>query len=154
MSESELRSDDDIEAILKIAVSQTAGIEAQTLRERLMASAAELGITPEQVAVAEDQWARQEKDRRDLAEFMALRKRAFWSKLASFLALDIAAVAVNLITDHSVEWAVWVFVWTGFWLAMHALGTFFPGNTRFQRRYRRWRRRRDPAIAWDDHDTG
>ena len=150
MSESELRNDDDIEAILKIAVSQAGGIEAQTLRERLMASASELGLTPEQVAAAERKWVAEEKERRDLAEFTAIRKRAFWGKAATYAVISAFLVAANLLDDRTVEWAPWVVLCLGIPLAMRAIGTIFPNSERFQRRYQRWRLTRDDRIAQED----
>ena len=150
MSHSNLSNDDDIEAILKIAVTQSSSIDGRSLRDRLMASAAELGLTPDQVAAAEEQWAREEKERRDLVEFTALRKKRFWSKFGSFAALDAVAVAVNMVTAGSIGWAVWFLLWTGFALVMYASGTFFPNSVRFQRRFRRWRRKRDAGTATDE----
>lgn len=150
MSESELRSDDDIEAILKIAVSQAGGIEAQTLRERLMASASELGLTSEQVAAAESKWAAEEKERRDLAEFTAMRKRAFWGRASTVAVLSVFLIAANLFDDRSVDWAPWIVLILGVQLAMRAIGTFFPNSERFQRRYQKWRLTRDDRLARED----
>ena len=138
-----MSNDDDIEAILKIAVSQAGGIEAQSLRERLMLSAAELGLTPEQVAAAEDQWAAQEKERRDLAEFAAYRKRAFWNRFVSFAILGASLLAINLLTDRSILWAPWLLLFMGLSIIRRAIGTFFPGSDRFQTAFERWRANRD-----------
>jgi hypothetical protein len=146
VEQGDLRSDDDIEAILKIAVSQVGGMEAQTLRERLMATAAELGLTPEQVAEAERKWAAQEKEKRDLAEFNAYRKSAIWSRLGYFAVIDALCLAANYLDDRSFDWAVWVVLITGFLFARRAARLLFP--TDFQRALDKWRAKRDAeALA-------
>jgi hypothetical protein len=143
VSHSNLSSDDDIEAILKIAVSQAGALEGRTLRERLMAGAEELGLTPEQVAVAEAQWARQEREKRELAEFRLHQRKGFWSHFASYVVVNSFLVAVNFMTDHRVDWAWWPILGWGIGIAFSAIATFFPKSESFQEELEKWREKRN-----------
>lgn len=142
MGESELRSDEDIDAILKIAVSRSGRLDSQTLRERLAASAAELGITPEQVAEAEEEWNREEQARKEIVAFKAHQRRKFNELVGSCAIVAAFLTAVNVITDRTVLWVIWPILAFVVGIAIEARETFFSKNEHFQERFAKWKRKR------------
>lgn len=60
MSDEQLRTDEDVEAILRLAVQQSS-TSTEDLRSRLTMSAAELGISEEQLLRAESEYFREKE---------------------------------------------------------------------------------------------
>jgi hypothetical protein len=149
VGESELQSDEDIEAILKIAVARTGRLDSQTLRERLAASATELGLTPEQVAEAEEEWNREEKDRKEIAVFKAHQRKRFNELVGSCAIVAVFLTAVNVITDRTVLWVIWPILAFVVGIAFEARETFFSKNEHFQERFEKWKGKRQD----DDQGT-
>lgn len=106
MPESELRSGDDVEAILKIALRNELKTD-NDLRRRLTQSAEELGISPEALASAERQYLVEQR----IEEYMRVQRKEMRTQVAAF-------VGGNLLMH--VIWALVMFgqfYWPGIVLA-------------------------------------
>ncbi len=88
-----LRSEKDVEEILKIAV-QKDGETSADLRQRMQASAAELGISPEALQEAEQEYA--EKKEREAEQAQAIRDQRS-DFLRSMLKPSILAFALGAV---------------------------------------------------------
>ncbi|HVT11633.1 MAG TPA: 2TM domain-containing protein [Fimbriimonadaceae bacterium] len=137
----------EAEEILRLAASDSQAVTAMT-RERLLATASELGITEDAVVRAEQRLAekraeeeRQKAEAAEYAEFRASRRRQLFSSLGGWLSTSVVLVGLNLLTSHAITWSVWpVGVW-GLVEFGHLLEAIFaPRNDKEQ--FERWRRRR------------
>ncbi len=107
MPEEQLKTDEDVEAILRLAVQQPS-IDSADLRSRLTHSAAELGISEEQLRLAEAQYfeekeaelIRAEKEAAMKAEIAQERKRTL-RRFAMFGLGACALWAFILVTTTS-----------------------------------------------------
>lgn len=84
MAEPVLRSGEDVEAILKIALRNEHGSVTE-LRERLARSAEELGISPEALAKAEEQYRTEAK----IDKYMEAKQSGFRSTLITYGAISV-----------------------------------------------------------------
>ena len=84
VAEPVLRSGEDVEAILKIALRNEHG-SAEELRERLFRSADELGISPEALAKAEEQYRSEAK----IDKYMEAKHAGFKASLMIYGATSI-----------------------------------------------------------------
>jgi hypothetical protein len=118
VAEEHLQSDDDIEAILRLAVHQSSSSTGD-LRARLMATADELGLTPEQVAAAEEAYRNErmveservlseEEDRRLWKQFRRSQRGDFISHLGSYLVVNAFLMWINWNQGGAITWAFWV----------------------------------------------
>ncbi|MFM9874422.1 MAG: hypothetical protein ACKVQS_13280 [Fimbriimonadaceae bacterium] len=78
MPDDQLRTDEDVEGILRLAVQQTT-VDTADLRSRLSLSAEELGITEEQLKLAETQYF-EEKEASRLREKIEIEEKALSAK--------------------------------------------------------------------------
>jgi hypothetical protein len=138
----ELRSDEDIEEILKMALEEVPAGEDGDMRARLMACAAELDLTPDQVAAAEERWTRQEAERRDLEEFKQHQRKVLFGGFFAFAIVDALIVTINLLIDHRVGWALWLIAASLIVMASMAWVALSPNNALFQDDFKRWRKKR------------
>ena len=141
-----LRSDEDVEEILRLAV-RSGDFGGADLRERLVSSATELGISPEALAQAEEQWRAQkqrqvtaEQDRLDRKMFRKIRVGDFVSHLGSYLAVNGFLYWLDWRDGH-LTWVQWPIMGWGIAIAIHAFSLL--GHDRDNERdYQRWRKKR------------
>ncbi len=115
MAEPLLRSGEDVEAILKIALRNEHG-SVDELRERLARSADELGISPEALAQAEEQYRKEAK----IDKYMAAKQAGFRSSLITYGAITVLLNVIYTITMFG------KFYWPGIVLA--AFGVAIAGH--------------------------
>lgn len=113
MAES-LRTDQDVEEILKLAIRNTGASDA-ALRQRLESAAHELGITPEALAAAEAQYrsqrvereAQEREDAQFESAFQAHRKeemKAMRDHAFSYVAVNAGLIFINAVTSFGQWW--------------------------------------------------
>jgi hypothetical protein len=130
--------DDEAEQILNLAASISSPAGSMS-HERLLETAAELGISPEAVEAAEKQITELRLDKKLRSEFDANQRRAFFGGLTAFLGFNTFLVVVT----HGFHfWMIWV---TGFWglgVISHSITTLFPRSAAYKERYRVWKSER------------
>lgn len=138
----ELRNDEDVEAILRIAVKQTGISGGQSLRERLLAAADELGLTPEQIAEAERQYFEEQSEKAELAEFKKHQRNEYMEHLGAYLGVNAVLLIVNYMTEGHISWAWWVLLLWGIGLVTGFSSAFMPNSGGFQNEYKQWQKKK------------
>lgn len=145
MNENPHYNDTDAEEILRIA-SREAALGGMS-RERLVETAAELGISPEAVLKAEEQLVlKREADRVRLEDeelrkqFESERRGSFMTDLWSYLGVNAGLIGIWFFTGANASfWPKWVLLFWGIAVVTDFFSTFFnKDETKFQR----WKRRR------------
>lgn len=144
----------EAEEILRLAASDSQTVTAMT-RERLLATASELGITEDAIIRAEQQLSekraeteRQKTEASEYAEYKVSRRRQLFSGIGSWLSTSVLLVGMDLIMSHQITWSIWpVGIW-GLVEIGHVLEAIFtPGNDR--ERFERWKRKRQRRSERD-----
>jgi ribosomal protein L7/L12 len=133
--------EEEAEQILRLAASLTSPAGAMT-RERLLATAAELGITAEAVEMAERQIAKQREANADRAEFDLVQRREFYGHLLTYVLVNGFLVVVNLVTSSAYFWALWPILGWGLGLAFHFVETFCKNSESYQEEFEKWQAKR------------
>jgi len=134
--------DEEAEQILRMAASISSPV-GQLSRERLLETAAELGISPEAVETAERQF-HAEKSERDLeVQFQAHARSEFYAHLTTYLLVNAFLLFVNLRTSPGHPWVLWSLLGWGSGLAGHAVTVFFKGSRGYDDNFERWRLRHE-----------
>ena len=147
MPESRFYSEEEADQILRKAVENSVVTGAMT-RERLLATAAELGISEDAILRAERELAerREEEEQKkaeaqDLKEYRAYRWRKAWSGLSGWVSTSILLLGFNYLTSHTITWAIWpVGIW-GLVELGHVVEALMSPTSRGEG-FERWRRRR------------
>lgn len=113
MADERLMRDEDVEEILRLAVRESV-VDGADLRERLSASASELGISEEQLRLAEEKYFREREEAAERAQEEQVRaekkrkeKRENWMFIGGGV-LVLAVVALMAFAGGSGS-GVWVF---------------------------------------------
>jgi hypothetical protein len=133
VSEPRRYTQEEAERILRLAADQDPeGIS----RPRLVEMAAELGVSPEQVAAAEDELRTQERERQQLRirRLRDLRERATLYVIGTG-----ALVAADILLNRTVTWSYWLILVWGIALGGRAARVYLSSPERREREYRRWK---------------
>ncbi len=135
-----LTSDEDVDEVLKIALRNQGRCDPE-LRERLLATAAELGISERELAEAEEEHARRKSERTEFIEFKQRQVREFREHFFVYIVINTLLVGINFVTVGTVSWAIWPILGWGIGLAFHAWGSLNTGSESFQEEFASWRRK-------------
>lgn len=143
----QIQSDDDVEEILRLAV-RSQGIEGSTLRERLNASASELGISKEALQEAERQWSERkqsaesiELEEKDRTLYRKLRRGDFITSLGTYVAVNAFLLWIDGGGDNKFSWSLWVLAAWGIAVVSHIF-SLFGHSAETEAKFQKWRRKR------------
>ena len=119
MAGQRFRDSDPVEEILRIALKNQGGPDL-ALRQRLMASAAELGLSEQAVLEAEQQWLEQKKKETEFEEYRTNILRGLYMHLGIYAVVNMFLVFLNMLTSHGqLDWAPYVIVSWGIAIGVH-----------------------------------
>ncbi len=139
----------EAEEILRRAVRSTDSGAVD--RSRLMAMAAELGISEDAIARAEAEMetersteaARQHVEESRTA-FRKYRRGRFWADFSSYLSVNAFLIGVWWFTGHGYFWPFWVLAGWGIGVLSDFFSAFFGHS---EHDYERWRRKQEKRAA-------
>jgi len=143
MPQGNLHDDRDVEEILKLAVREAGLSDEDALRQRLNAAGQELGLSPKQLAAAEEKYMAQKAHQAELAEYKAEAKKDFWEHFLGYLVVNGGLVGLDVFWgDGVMSWSRWPILIWGAFVAIHALETFAQRTSFFQAEFGKWRQKR------------
>ncbi len=141
MAQKRFYEEDEAEQILKIAARRMGSV-GSVPREQLLATAAELGISVEDLHEAEIEHQKTKNELSERREFDRHMRRGFFSNLVSYAVVNAALVAFDYFSDARIQWAFWpIFGW-GIGIAFHAYATFAKGSDDYEEEFDKWRMER------------
>lgn len=152
MNRKEIKSDKDIEEILSIAVSKSGGNDEQSLRARMFESAKELGLTPDEVIAAEEQWHRKTIERDQKAKYIQSTRASFIRNLFLYVVINGAFAAFGFMAGNAIGPALYSIIIWGVFLVMSSLKfitSFFPESAMFETSFSSWQKGQE-SKTFDD----
>ena len=131
-------NDDEADQILRVAASMSSN-DGRLSYEKLLDTAAELGISPEAVEKAERQVMVQRQEQLLLAEFDRVQRRAFFGHLVSYLSVNAGLIVLNLLTSPHHLWFYWAFFGWGIGLLSHACVVFVRSSDSYREEFEKWK---------------
>ncbi|ASC69182.1 hypothetical protein XM38_001080 [Halomicronema hongdechloris C2206] len=132
---------EDAQQILHLAIArQTEG--GELTRTQLLEIASELGIAPETLAAAEQEWEQRKSEFEELKLFEEHRRQRFQSHLVRYVIVNLFLLALNFLTTGGFSFALFVILAWGLGLSLHAWHTYQPNKHRYYDEFEKWRRRR------------
>lgn len=130
---------EDAQAILQIAIARHTE-EGELTRSQLFEIAEELGISNTTLAEAEEQWAIQQQESVEIAEFDKYQQQRFQGHLVRFAVINVVFFIINWMAAGTLSWALYIFIFWGAGLSLQAWQTYWPNEQQYRRSFEKWRR--------------
>ncbi|CAN5436694.1 hypothetical protein BH11ARM1_BH11ARM1_10770 [soil metagenome] len=132
----------DAEEILRLAAGKGIGSGSMS-HDELVRAAAELGISPDVVASAAQEYQKGRVGAVDRAEYDKYRKRALYDSIGKYLSVNLMLFAINFVASRGHWWFIWP---AGFMLIpviKEVVSFYYRGSGDYERGFERWKAKRD-----------
>ncbi len=131
---------EDIQQILNLAIArQSDGGEFS--RQQLLEIAAELSISTESLVQAEQEWLLQQQQRQKHQEFNLYRRSQLKRRFGKYLIVNLFLVCLNLLTAGQLSWSLYILLFWGLGLGLHAWDTYQLQGEHYERAFQKWYRK-------------
>jgi hypothetical protein len=129
-------SEEEAEAILRLAANSrgSGGVSRDQLRQM----AAELGVGPDQLERAEQQYLASQAASEEQLAFRKHRRQEFIGHLATYCAINFGLLLMDVVPDGRLNWVLWPVLGWGIGLLAHAASFLFPGGQDHQTEFKKW----------------
>ncbi len=135
-------SQDDVQQILRLAITRQTHEQDDLSRAQLMEIADEMGFTPQELDEAEQAWLLR-KDQLGLeAQFDQYRQQRFKQSGTKYLIVNGFLVVLDLMAGGGLGFSLYVIVGWGMGLTMQGRRTYGLKGEEYDRHFQKWRRKR------------
>ncbi|MCH2048738.1 MAG: 2TM domain-containing protein [Trichodesmium sp. ALOHA_ZT_67] len=129
---------DDVQQILQLAlVNRSEG--GEFTKVQLLEIAQEMGVSPEELAVAEQEWLSQRGEFQEKQIFNQVRREKLKQGAIKYGIVNSFLLLLNLVTSHTFSWSLPILLLWGLWLALDAWKTFQIEGENYENAFQRWR---------------
>ncbi|MEM1173067.1 MAG: 2TM domain-containing protein [Cyanobacteria bacterium P01_H01_bin.35] len=129
---------DDVQQILQLAlVHRSEG--GELTKAQVLEIAQEMGISPEELAVAEQEWLDQKGEFQEKQIFNQIRREKLKQSAIKYGIVNSFLVLLNLVTAHTLSWSLPILLLWGLWLALDAWKSFQVEGEEYENAFQRWR---------------
>jgi hypothetical protein len=129
---------EDAQEILKIAFTSKQETD-ELSREQLLEIAAELGISPGELAVAEQQWQLRKQESYEKEQFNLYRRQQLKQNLIRYGIVGAFLLVLNLVTTQGIAFALSILLFWGLFLALKAWKVSQTEGEDYENAFSRWR---------------
>lgn len=129
---------EDIQEILYIAICRKQDNEEMT-RQDLLEIARELGISSQDLELAEQQWRLQKQEADEKLVFNVYRRNRLKQNLIQFGIVNAFLILINLVIWHSIGFAAFVFLFWGLFLTLRTWKTYQTEGEDYETAFKAWR---------------
>lgn len=140
MARQRFKETDPVEEILKIALDNEGGVD-NSLRQRLLASASELGISEEAALAAERQWLLQREQQMELEAYRTHVKVEFLGHLGIYLVVNLFLIGINLLKGGH-AWSAYPLLGWGIGVCCHLVAAIVEMKHPSDKDMNKWRAER------------
>lgn len=128
----------DAQEILRIAFAKKEE-DGELTRPQLMEIAVELGISPGELELAEQEWRLLKQDSQDKLIFNAQRRQKLRQDVMKYAIVGAFLILLNLVTTHGISFALSILLVWGLFLALSAWRTYQTEGEEYEKAFSRWK---------------
>lgn len=142
-------SSEAVQEILQLAIASQVN-DNELSKQQLTEIAADLGISPDSLAIAEQQWLQGQILQQQRQEFERYRQGQFKQKLIKYLIVNSFLAAIDYLMSPSLSWSLYVMLLWGLNLSLNAWKTFQSEGPEFEQAFERWQRQYELKRSWQN----
>ncbi|MGK7921919.1 MAG: 2TM domain-containing protein [Trichodesmium sp.] len=129
---------DDAQQILQIALAYRSEAGELT-KAQVLEIAQEMGISPEELAAAEQEWIAKRGEFQEKQTFNQVRREKLKQSAIKYAIVNSFLMLLNLVISHTLSWSLPILLLWGLWLALDAWKTFQVEGEDYENAFQRWR---------------
>lgn len=134
----EYYAQEDVQQILHLAIARKTE-NGEFTRVQLVEMAHELGISPDNLTLAEQEWLSHQGEFKERQAFDGFRRARLRRNVIRYSIVNSFLVLLNLATAHALTWSLpIIFLW-GLWLALKAWKTYELEGEEYEKAFSSWR---------------
>ncbi len=131
---------EEIQEILQIAIARQAS-GSELSHAQLVEIATELGISAEELQLAETEWQSRKVEQKQREEYAAYLRQKIRRALGRYIIVNGCLVAVNLVSAGTISWAWYVISIWGLSLGVSTWNAHNSESDRYDEGFSKWQRR-------------
>ncbi|MGE5659656.1 MAG: 2TM domain-containing protein [Actinomycetota bacterium] len=129
---------EDAQAILQLAIARRQEV-GELSRTQLFEIAAELGISPEDVVAAEQEWLTHSAEDREKQVFNSYRRNKLRKNFVKYGIVNSFLLLFNLVSMGGLSWSLYILLAWGLGLSLTAWNTYQIEGEEYEQAFQRWR---------------
>lgn len=153
----EFYNQEQAEEILRLAAHRD--LSGGVTRDALLRMAGEVGLSPEAVAAAEQEYVDRTQDASLERQFAARQRSEYWSKILAYIGTNGMLVGIWWLTGHGFFWPGFIVLFMAIELVESIPAHFMTASGGYRKAFLKWKARRERREAGDstadeDHRDG
>lgn len=131
-------SQEDVQQILQLAIAERP-IDGDFSRVQLLEMADELGISSENIAVAEKEWLAKKDEFNERQKFDAFRRNKLKQNFVRYIIVNFFVIGLNLVLFNSANFGLTIALLWGLTLALNTWKTYEMDPEEYENALNKWR---------------
>jgi 2TM domain len=132
---------EEAQQILQLAFARQTE-QGELSREQLLEIATELGISPECLQAAEQQWREQQLMQQQHQAFDTYRRQQLYHKLGKYAIINGFLISFDWLTGGGVSWSLYLLLVSGLWASLSAWKVYHLQGEAYDQAFQSWERKR------------
>lgn len=130
---------EDLQQILNLAITRQANGD-EFSRTQLVEIAAELGISPTNLQLAEQEWRLQLEQQQKRQEFEQYQRSQLKQRFGKYIIVNSFLVAINLLSTGQLSWALYILLFWGTGLGLKTWNIYQLHGEAYEKAFQKWYR--------------
>ncbi|NER22461.1 MAG: 2TM domain-containing protein [Symploca sp. SIO1C2] len=131
---------EDIQQILNLAIARQAD-QGELSREQLVEIATELGISPENVLQAEQEWIVRQEEQQKRRKFNLYRTLQLKKSFGKFIIINAFLIVINLLSAGQLSWSLYILLLWGMGLGVKVWNNYQLQGEEYEQAFYKWYRK-------------
>jgi hypothetical protein len=132
-------SQEDVQQILHLAIARQTD-QGELTRTQLLEISEELGIAPQDLQIAEQEWLARRGEDQARQAFNLYRHRKLKGQVVRYVIVNTFLVLLNLLTSGGLSWSLYVVLGWGAGLALSSWRLLQTDGEDYENAFQRWQR--------------
>ncbi|GAB4292577.1 MAG: hypothetical protein Fur0025_28370 [Oscillatoriaceae cyanobacterium] len=133
---------DDVQQILQLAIARQSPDGGEFSRPQLLEMASDLGISPENLQIAEQQWLSRQGEFKERQLFDDYRRSTLKQNFIRYIIVNSFLILLNLVIFKSADLSLSIALLWGLGLALKTWQTYETNEEKYQQAFQKWRLRK------------
>ncbi|NER98721.1 MAG: 2TM domain-containing protein [Symploca sp. SIO1B1] len=131
---------EDIQQILNLAIARQAD-QGELSREQLVEIATELGISPENILQAEQEWIARQEEQQKRRKFNLYRTLQLKKSFGKFIIINAFLIVINLLSAGQLSWSLYILLLWGMGLGVKVWNNYQLQGEEYEQAFSKWYRK-------------